>query len=565
MSDTRDRQPPLMLTRSEFVRLGAAAAAARFVVGSGSTGAARADDGGPGAAPAALPQHPDLLILVTDQTREFMHWPDNWVETYLPNELRLVAKGLTFRRCFANAAMCSPSRATLFTGLYPTQHGVQRTLTYGGSRSGEEVPLSASLPNLAKMLAATGYHVVLKGKWHLSKHADGNPPDATDVAAFGFQEWVPTTAGEGLELSDFGGGCADNDSDTITQAIQFLESQKVPGRTTPFCLVVSLANPHDVLSYPRTWDSVDPDTGCDNYAQTAQFNLGIGLPPSYDSDNLSLKPTAQAQSLDLYAAGLGILTTPQRRHDYVNFLGYLHHLVDMQIGQLLDALGTLTSNTVILRTSDHGEMGLAHGGLRQKMFNCYEETMRIRMVVSNPQLFPDPVSTDALAALVDVLPTVAAIAHVAPANVPFHAGVDLTPLFTDPAATIQNVVIFTFDDSQAGTANGQTTVTQPNHIRAIRVDDDFGQWKYGRYFDPAGVAADQIEMYHLVDSAGAPVDPEELDNLGNPGSPNYVAYQTHRDRLAALLAAVELDPLGVIHRDGFEGGATTAWNGGVRP
>ena len=126
MSHPAQPRKPLLLTRSEFIRLGAAAAAARFVVGSG---------GGDPAAASVLPEHPDLLLLITDQTRNFMHWPEGWPEANLPAEQRLVAKGLTFNRFFANAAMCSPSRATLFTGLYPTQHMVQRTLTYGGTVS----------------------------------------------------------------------------------------------------------------------------------------------------------------------------------------------------------------------------------------------------------------------------------------------------------------------------------------------------------------------------------------------------------------------------------------------
>ncbi len=458
------------------------------------------------------------------------------------------------------------SRAILFTGLYPTQHMVQRTLTYGGAVSDEETPLSASLPNLAKMLAATGYRVVLKGKWHLSKHADGGPPDADDVAAFGFQEWVPTTAGEGPGVDDFGGGCADHDSDIVDQAVAFLASQQDPDRTQPFCLVVSLANPHDVIAYPRTWDLVEPGTGCDNYASSAVFDLGVGLPPSCYGDDLGLKPTAQDQSRTLYAVGLGPLNTHQERLDYVNFYAWLQALVDAQIGQLLDALGPLIDTTVVIRTSDHGEMGLAHGGLRQKMFNCYEETMRLRMVVSSPLLFPQPATTDVLASLVDVAPTVASLANVAPADRSWSAGIDLTPLFDDPAATVQSVVVFCFDDEQAGLGDGQTTVTQPNHIRAIRVDDDWGEWKFARYFDPAtdDPEPDQLEMYHLADAAGAAVDRDEIDNLANPASPNYTAYASHRDRLAALLAVVEEGPLATIFSDGFESGATAAWSGGTR-
>ena len=55
-------------------------------------------------------------------------------------------------------------------------------------------------------------------------------------------------------------------------------------------------------------------------------------------------------------------------------------------------------------------MGLSHGGLRQKAFNAYEETINVPIVVSNPVLFPEPAETDALAALIDLLPTIAALA-----------------------------------------------------------------------------------------------------------------------------------------------------------
>ena len=68
-----------------------------------------------------------------------------------------------------------------------------------------------------------------------------------------------------------------------------------------------------------------------------------------------------------------------------------------------------------MRCSDHGEMGLSHGGLRQKMFNAYEETIRVPLVFSNPLLFPRARETDALASLVDVLPTMLALAG-APAS-----------------------------------------------------------------------------------------------------------------------------------------------------
>jgi len=74
---------------------------------------------------------PNLLILITDQQRYRRHWPDDagWLRDLTPNDAELARTGLSFRNAFCNTAMCSPSRATLFTGTYPAQHGVTLTLT----------------------------------------------------------------------------------------------------------------------------------------------------------------------------------------------------------------------------------------------------------------------------------------------------------------------------------------------------------------------------------------------------------------------------------------------------
>ena len=77
-----------------------------------------------------------------------------------------------------------------------------------------------------------------------------------------------------------------------------------------------------------------------------------------------------------------------------------------------DDPGSLRARTVVVRCADHGEMGLSHGGLRQKAFNAYEETINVPLVVSNPVLFPAPAETDALASLVDLLPTMLTLAGV---------------------------------------------------------------------------------------------------------------------------------------------------------
>src|SRR5262249_49106177 len=125
--------------------------------------------GAPKGAPPGAANRPNLVLIITDQERYPQYWPPGWADANLPNRKRLADHGLTFTRAFCNAAMCPPSRATLFTGLYLTQHGVEHTLTDGGTLSEEEPTLQIATQNMATLLASAGYNVQYRGKWHLTK------------------------------------------------------------------------------------------------------------------------------------------------------------------------------------------------------------------------------------------------------------------------------------------------------------------------------------------------------------------------------------------------------------
>jgi arylsulfatase A-like enzyme len=205
-----------------------------------------------------------------------------------------------------------------------------------------------------------------------------------------------------------------------------------------------------------------------------------------------------------------------------------------------------------MRTSDHGEMGLAHGGLRQKMFNAYEETIRVPLIVSNPVLFPRARETDALVALVDLVPTMLALAamgdvatrldgheltpllaqHADPGRgVVGRVPVDLGPVLGHkrPAPSVRDAISFTFDDDAAGTFL-KDVVPPPNHIRCVRE----GDLKYALYVDPFRRAEPQHELYDLDR------DPLETENLvdrdtGELHDARYApALESLRDRVAAI-------------------------------
>jgi choline-sulfatase len=521
---------------------------------------------------------PNVLLLITDQQRFPRHWPDEpgWLRELMPNDAELARTGLTFNNAYCNTAMCSPSRSTLFTGLYPAHHGVPLTLTQGdlrpdpahraavvqtvaeimrrsdaprrrlarqflrgllgiGLNGGGEPTLQPDVPNMPQMLRAAGYEVAYKGKWHLT-HPLGNANGESGLLcgwgdrdvelleqAYGFAGWEAPDAGENAKAAHFGGGNAGLgegwDEEYTRQTERWLSQPHLP---EPFCLVVSLVNPHDVLGYPASY--------IDGGYWPADFrDLGVELPPTVDED-LANKPEVHTLMQVGMTAYMGPLRNRREQLDYVNFYAHLHRVVDEKIGRVLGALGdpgdpdSLRSRTVVVRCSDHGEMGLSHGGLRQKTFNVYDETVHVPLVISNPVLFPEPAETAALASLIDIVPTVASLTGAAaPSGVQGHdltaivadraapererigrTPVDLSPV-TDhpaPAPSVQELIHFTYDDHQAGTAAPEAP-GQPNRVRSV-FDEHV---KYAVYLDPAGKAAPEYELYDL-DS-----DPDEVDNL----------------------------------------------------
>ncbi len=466
-----------------------------------------------------LPSQMNLMLILTDQERMPMWFPAGWEAANLPNTTRLKNNGLTFTHAFCATAMCTPSRNSLFTGLFPAQNHADTTLTEDFQQSLTEPQLDASLPNLATCLKEAGYDVIYKGKWHMSKRVeleDGAYIE-DDISRYGFDQWDAPDAGGDAKPSNFGGGTANNDGRFMTDALAFLEDRVQSPTGRPFCLIVSLINPHDVLGYPGS--NVSPPTYiAGGYDDTwlAPTTPPIPRPPTVDENlNTNYKPIAQAGFQLIMAAGLGPVNTPQLQLNYLNFYGNLMKKVDGQIGQLLavfDDAGaqgtTALNNTLIIRSSDHGEMGMCHGALRQKAFVCYEEVLRVPMIWSNPTLYLTPQTTDAFVSHPDLLPTLCALTGVPNWQSKGFAGVDYSSIVLDPAApAVQDYVLFTFDDIQAGqdeaTAlypNG-ASAPAPNRIRMIRTAD----FKYARYFGVDGngnSVPDEQEFYDLRPTGG---------------------------------------------------------------
>lgn len=476
----------------------------------------------------------NVVLFVTDQQRLTMQFPPGWEQRNLPGMTRLKRYGLSFENACTNTCMCSPARATLMTGFFPAQHGVKYTLEENMSPPENpqvQLPLPNQFKNLATVLAAAGYQVVYKGKWHLSKPAPGAEWTPSDVGKYGFNRWDPPDAGANQDLDQGGGGDADNDGRYMDDdgpwpagqegALAYINN--VASAQQPFFLIVSLVNPHDVLMYPNTYQMA---------GYTDEWLRGDIHLPLTINESLSSKPTVQRQFLEIANIGLGELPTRQLKRNYLNFYGNLMKSSDNYLEEILNALQAkgLFENTLMIQTSDHGEMGLSHGGLRQKMFNFYEETLRVPMVYSNPRLFPHPIKSQAMVSHVDLLPTLANLFNVPASARSNWQGVDYSRLVLNPSpsGSVQDYLAFTFDDYQTGEPMGPYP-TPPNHIVSIRE----ARYKLAEYYDVEGNISSQYEMYDRLH------DPLEVRNLAAPGVRRSPAQQRQYERLLARLQVVK--------------------------
>ena len=501
---------------------------------------------------ADLPKKPNILMIVTDQEREVMHWPAGWTDANLPARSRLLEHGLQFTRATCNAIACSPSRATLMTGLYPAQHGVKDVIECHDPKDRVQRHLNilpSHLPNIATVMAAAGYHVVLKGKFHLTrpvkfdaakKQFDWSDADVVHMAErYGFHGWNPPDMSNPMGLHDLGGGVINNDGRFVDgsgtaagearpqdelfkqSAVHFLNTYD---GDKPFLLIVCLVNPHDVQEYPGRGIrgiAIKPTYAQGGYRLEDFENLPIDVPPSVD-DDLSTKPSVHASFRKLLAVGTGHVFTRDRQLTYARFYAYLHKEADRQIAKVLDALDArgLTNDTIIIRTSDHGELGMAHGRLRQKFYNVYREALSVPLIVSNPRVYAKPRTTSSFAGLIDVLPTLAAIGSAPEPERYGFKGRDLTPILEDGTKSVQDVMHFTYEDD-AIPLRGAT------FIRAIAED----KWKYAVYYDPFTGAPTEYEMYDLTR------DPHETVNLGHARH-STPASEQERARLHRRLSDV---------------------------
>jgi choline-sulfatase len=534
-----------VLSRRRFLQGGAVATGALSLLQSQTGRAAPAAEAAPPIPPGGGRQ-PNFLILMCDEMRfpPIYESPATkaFRQQYLQVENFLRQTGVDFHRHYAASVACTPSRASLYTGHYPSLHGA--TQTTGAAKESFDPDVfwldPNSVPTFGDYFRTAGYATFWRGKWHGSDadmlipgtHSQlvsydpttGAPDPAKEalytasdrLGRFGFAGWIgpephgraPLNSGSSVPAGQQG-----RDVGFAQQAQSLIRQLDHDRSTKPWFAVASFVNPHDITLW-GLWANTQ-DLGF-------EFDIEEGVVPEelFDStlfqqtvnDSLATKPGAQKSYQESYALWMQpILNDPATLERYYRYYYQLHKNVEEQMMVVLQALlaSRYRDDTIVIFTSDHGDLLGSHAGMHQKWYTAYEEAIRVPLILWGPKLFPGPRTIDTLTSHVDLLPTFLGLAGLDPepirqALARDHSdarplvGRNLAPLVRGQVsqASVNDPLYFMTDDDPSRGLNqdnwtgiATNSVVQPNHLETViaRLDDDGGGglkvWKYTRYFD----------------------------------------------------------------------------------
>jgi len=500
---------------------------------------------------------PNILLVLTDEERAPPPYEQAALAEFrraqLPAHDRLAARSRSLRRHYVGSTACVPSRTTLFTGQYPSLHGAANTdgLAKQASDPGMHFLDPNTVPTMGDWFRAGGYQTHYRGKWHVS-HADLLIPgtherlrtndgdglvDPAAVAAyrgadrldpFGFSGWVGREP-HGIEKSD----CGFVKDPIYAEQVVALFAELAEARDRgPWLAVASFVNPHDIAFAGRAWDLVVGHPGPDGQVPE------IAPAPS-QSDSFDGRPSAQREFFERWPVMLyEQATDPEYRRLY----HYLIKKVDAAIVRILDALEAsgMADDTIVVFTSDHGDLLGSHGGMVQKWHNAFDEALRVPMLVSGPGIDVARGDIDIATSHVDVIPTLLGLAGIDPEAAAAHLGVahvetqtlpgrDLSALLTGAAAqdVLDAPIYFMTEDEVSRGLRSMGIVTRetfepvgaPAKVESViaRLATGSGGadelWKLNQYYDRL---VDWEEAHGIPQNPflPAPADPEwELYNL----------------------------------------------------
>jgi len=439
-----------------------------------------------------LPGRPNIIVFMTDQQVADTILKEN--PTITPNADRFRNRAVQFENAYCPSPHCCPSRATFFTGLYPSEHGVWHNVEVCNA-------ISRGLFEKVKMfpeeLRENGYRNYFSGKWHVSAF-EGPADRGFDVVlrefvsnygrmekgyvphyedwehfysnAYGIDGWnekkefgriirpgYPTYYQFGIDENPFG------DRDSVELAIEAIKNHN---HEEPFFLYAGVTGPHDPYTPPQEFlDLYDIED--------------IKLPENF-LDKLEKVPALYRRTKEQFK-----LTEAEHRESLRRYMAFCT-FEDYLFGKILDVVEEegIEEETIILYLSDHGDYAGAHG-LWAKGLPCFREAYHICAMIGGGGIVSD-FNKENLVSLADFAPTILELAGIKP-SINF-SGQSLVPFLYGKGKNVP------WREEICTQSNG-------NEIYGIQRAVWNKEWKY------VYNSFDYDELYHISE------DPREMNNV----------------------------------------------------
>lgn len=309
-----------------------------------------------------ISKKPNVLFIFADQWRAQAMGYNEDPNARTPHFDQIAREGINFSNAVSCQPISSPFRASLLTGQFPTTHGMINN----------DLPLLPTSSTWGELFKKAGYATGYIGKWHLN--GGDRLAFIPENRRFGFDYWKVMNCTHKYDNSYYWGETPTKEKwdgyDAFAQVDSTLDFiKKTTDKERPFCMVLSWGPPHDPYN-------LAPQEYKELYKNTSKIKLRPNVPAEFSNK-------AQAQ-----------------------LAGYYAHIaaLDEAFGTIIEGLRKLgvLDNTIIVFTSDHGDMLFSHGF--EKKSRPYDESIRVPMIMRYPQaasnkVIDEPMSTP------DILPT----------------------------------------------------------------------------------------------------------------------------------------------------------------
>ncbi len=472
-------------------------------------------------------KRPNILLITSDQQHYNTIGAFN-SEISTPNLDRLVRDGTTFQRAYCPNPTCTPTRASIITGQYPSQHGAWSL----GTKLPEETV------NIGDILLEDGYKTALIGKAHFQPlrgseefpSIESYPLSADldfwrkfDQKFYGFehcelarnhtieflvgQHYAIWMEEKGLKnWKDYFMPPTGNFPDEGTRRWPIPEEyhyntwiaertnkllEEYKNNDENFFLWASFLDPHPPYYVPEPWDTMyDPDKLTIPQAISGEHENNpphFALTQQKDPDFSSYRESG----MTLHGLHSHLHDKEKLKKDIATYYGMIS-MMDKYIGKILDKLDELAleQDTIVIFTTDHGHLFGHHGLMRKGPFH-YEDMIKIPFIVRYPGKVPSGKTTTALQSLVDLAPTILSFAGLPIPRT--MTGVDQSSVWLEGKESARDHIIC--ENRHEPTKVNLRTYVDERYKITVYCDEEYG------------------EIYDLKE------DPHEINNLWN--NPKY--------------------------------------------